>query len=115
MPHTNKGPSRREEEHSLFPYVCRLLNNTSTNHNKYVVNQTLEHESAVYTIIPHPLQFHLACLNATSGKFRYHMTCTMYSSNNLKITEILKTTNHIMNQIESKSRYIPAVIAFLIE
>jgi hypothetical protein len=24
MPHTNKGTSRREEEHSLYPWVCRL-------------------------------------------------------------------------------------------
>jgi hypothetical protein len=25
LPHTNKGTSRREKEHSLYPWICRLF------------------------------------------------------------------------------------------
>jgi hypothetical protein len=41
----DKGTSRREEEHSLYPLgnADCLLKNTSTKQSKYVVNQKLEH------------------------------------------------------------------------
>jgi len=45
MKHTNKGTSRREEEHNLYPYVCPTvyLTKMSTKHHKYVVNQKFDH------------------------------------------------------------------------
>ena len=45
LPHTNKGTSRREKEHSLYSWVCRLFaeKKTSNKYNKYGVNQKHEH------------------------------------------------------------------------
>jgi hypothetical protein len=45
LPHRNKGKSRRKEEHSLYPWVCRLFveKHVHTKHNKYDVNQKHEH------------------------------------------------------------------------
>jgi hypothetical protein len=50
--HKNKETNRREKEHSLFPYVCRLsVENNSTKHDKYVINQELEHVDDI-TFLP---------------------------------------------------------------
>ena len=44
LPHTNKGTSRQEEEHSLYPNVCRLSVEKHVHQSdKYVVNKKLEH------------------------------------------------------------------------